>query len=99
MYNWKPNKKQRAAFAEKMQNPVEKAEYEAKKAKKKLYDNWKDKDFIPTKEQHDFVLSHIDLFVTPEEIEAVNIVMSGYACNERVNHSYIHVINQKRRNS
>ena len=96
-YKWKPNASQRREFAEKMQDPEEKAAYEQRKRDKKLYDNWKDKDFIPTKEQHDFCFNNMILFTTIEEQSAANIVMSGFACQEKVNHCYIHIVNEKRR--
>lgn len=96
-YRWKPNASQRREFAKRMQDPEEKASYEQRKADKKLYDNWKDKDFVPTKEQYDFVVANRDLFITSEEEDAANIVFSGYALNEKVNHRFIHIVNEKRR--
>lgn len=95
-YKWKPSASQKRAFAEKMKDPQEQAAYEERKRQKKLYDNWKDKDFIPTKEQHDFCFVNIHL-VSGEQRNAFNIVMSGYSCQEKVNHSFIHVVNQLRR--
>ena len=38
-YKWKPNASQRREFAEKMQDPEEKAAYEQRKIDKKLYDS------------------------------------------------------------
>ena len=38
-YKWKPNASQRREFAEKMQDPKEKAAYEQRKIDKKLYDS------------------------------------------------------------
>ena len=96
-YKWKPNASQRREFAQRMQNPEEKAAYENKKAEKKLYDNWKDKDFVPTKEQADFCFNHSNLFITEEEKDAINFVTSAYSLNEKVNHCYIHIVNEKRR--
>lgn len=96
-YKWKPSASQRREFAEKMQNPEEKQAYEDRKREKRLYDNWKDKDFVPTKEQNDFCIQNIDKFETSEELEAANMVMSAYGCNEKVNHCYIHIVNEKRR--
>jgi len=97
-YKWRPNKSQRKAFAIKMQDPENREIYESKMAKERTYEYWKDKNFVPTKEQHDFCLEYINLFVTSEEKEAVGAVMYGYSCNEKVNHSHIHIINEKRRN-
>jgi hypothetical protein len=50
--------------------------------------------YVPTQAQHDFCLAHIDLFTTPKEMEAANMVMSGYACNDKVHHDYIHIVNE-----
>jgi len=97
-YRWKPNASQRREFAERMRNPEEKQAYEQKKIEKGLYDNWKDKDFVPTKEQNDFCLNNMNLFTTRQEKEAVNFVIGGYSLNEKINHCYIHIINEKRRN-
>jgi predicted nucleotidyltransferase component of viral defense system len=97
-YRWKPNATQRREFAQRMQDPVEREAYEKRKAEKKLYDNWKYKDFIPTKEQFNFCLNHMNLFVTQDEINAMNLLMSAYTSNEKVNHCYIHIVNEKRRN-
>ena len=96
-YKWKPNASQRREFAERMKDPDEQAAYEQRKREKTMYENWKDKDFVPTKEQHDFCLNHIELFITSEEQTASDMVMYGYSCNEKVNHSFIHIVNEKRR--
>lgn len=96
-YKWKPNATQRRAFAEKMQDADEKAAYENKKAEKRLYDNWKDKDFIPTKEQNDFCFNNMNLFVTSDEKNACNMILSAFGLNEKTNHCYIHIVNEKRR--
>ena len=96
-YKWKPNATQRREFAERMKDPDERDAYETRKREKAMYENWKDKDFVPTKEQSDFCFRNMDLFVTPEEKDAANIVISGYSCGEKVNHCYIHIVNEKRR--
>lgn len=96
-HKWKPNASQRREFAERMKDPKEQAAYNQKKVENRLYDNWKDKDFIPTKEQSYFCINHWELFVTSEEQDAANFVMSGYSLNEKVNHCYIHIVNEKRR--
>jgi len=54
-YRWKPNASQRRAFAEKMKDPEEQQAYNDRKREKRLYDNWKDKDFVPTKDQYVFL--------------------------------------------
>lgn len=105
-YKWKPSKSQRREFAIKMQDPDEKAAYEAKKEEKaqkrratSSFDyNKAGGNYVPTEEQFNFCLSNMHLFITPEEINAANWVMSGYTCNEKVHHDYIHIVNEKRRN-
>lgn len=96
-YKWKPNASQRHAFAEKMKDPDEQAAYTERKRLKHSYEGFKDKNFIPTKEQHDFCCNHMELFTTIEEQTAVNIVMSGYICQDKVDHNMIHIINVMRR--
>ena len=96
-YKWKPNASQRRAFAERMKDPDEQAAYEQRKREKAMYDNWKDKDFVPTREQYIFGMEHFELFETFDEKNAHNLVISAYACNEKVNHAFIHIVNEKRR--
>lgn len=104
-YRWKPSKSQRREFAIRMQDPEEKAAYEERK-KQKLEKNRSDSKFdyekaggyfVPTKEQHDFCFNHFDLFQTEEQKNAANFVMSGFACNEKVHHDFIHIVNELRR--
>ncbi len=105
-YKWKPSKSQRREFAIRMQDPQEKAAYEARKEEKaqkrragSSFDYNKAGGFyVPTREQHDFCFDNMHLFNSPEEIDAANFVMSGYICNEKVHHDYIHIVNEKRRN-
>ena len=96
-YKWKPNASQRREFAERMKDPDEREAYETRKREKAMYDNWKDKDFVPTREQYIFCMEHFELFETCEEKNAHNLVISAYACNEKVNHAFIHIVNEKRR--
>jgi hypothetical protein len=104
-YKWKPSKSQRREFAIRMQDPEEQAEYNARKeqAEKKRratssFDyNKAGGYYIPTKGQSDFCLSHMELFITSQEKEAANFVISGYACNEKIHHDYIHIVNEKKR--
>jgi hypothetical protein len=93
-YRWKPNSSQRAAFAERMKDPEEKAAYEERKHRKANYDYWKDKDFVPTQMQYEFCTQHRYLFITSEEQDACNQVEYGFGCNEKIPHSYIHVVNE-----
>jgi len=98
-YRWKPNASQRAAFRERMSDPLEQQAYEQRKAEKRLYENWKDKDFVPTKEQYEFCFEHGELFETHEQTDARNFVCSGWVCQEKVPHCYIHIVNELRRNN
>jgi hypothetical protein len=97
-YKWRPNASQRKAFAEKMKDPDEQKAYQERKYFNHSYEGFKDKNFIPTKEQHDFCFNHMELFTTIEEQSAMNEIMSSYVCQEKVNHQYIHIVNEKRRN-
>ena len=96
-YRWKPNASQRREFAERMKDHDEREAYETRKREKAMYDNWKDKDFVPTREQFDFCWKYGNFFETREEQDARNFVMSAYTCNEKVNHAFIHIVNEKRR--
>ena len=104
-YKWKPSASQRRAFAERMKDPAEQAAYEERKAEKAQKRRATSKfdygtaggNYVPTREQHDFCFNNIHMFVTSEEVDAANMVMSGFVCNERVHHDYIHIVNEKRR--
>jgi len=99
---WKPTKTQRKAFALQMSDPTEKAVYLERKriiANRRRAASIFDYEtagsfYVPTKAQHDFCFNNFDLFTNPEDINAANIVMAGYACNEQVHHDHIHVVNQ-----
>lgn len=104
-YKWKPNKSQREAFKTRMADPKEKEAYELAKEQKMANKRSKSKFdyktaggfYVPTKEQYEFVMQNMDLFKTDEEITAANIVVGGFSCNEKVNHDFIHIVNEKRR--
>jgi hypothetical protein len=104
-YKWKPSAAQRKAFALKMQDPEAKAEYEDKKLHKAQARRATSKfdyeiaggKYIPTKQQYDFVSANYNKFVTPEEKLAADVVVSGYTCNQKVHHDYIHIVNDKLR--
>lgn len=102
---WKPSKSQARAFAVRMQNPDEKAEYEERK-KQKAQKRRESSNFdyetaggfyIPTKNQHDFAFNNIGCFDN-EFDNAANMVIYGYTCQEKIDHDYIHIINEKIRN-
>jgi len=48
---------------------------------------------LPTQEQHDFCLSNYDSFRDSVVLNAANIVMIGYMCQEKVHHNFIRVVN------
>lgn len=106
-YKWKPNASQRKAFAEKMQDPEEARAYEARKEEKAAKRRAGSKfnyqtaggNYVPTKAQHDFAMENSHLAVTMEEQTAFNDVIYGYSCQEKVHHDYIHIVNEKIRNS
>lgn len=106
MKKWRPSKTQRREFAEKMQNPeFSKAYYDRKFAKEEKrrstsnFDYYKaGGNYVPTKLQHDFCLNHSEIFITEEQLNAKNLILQGYSCNEMVHHDYIHIINELIRN-
>lgn len=93
---WRPNAGQKRAFIQRMQDPAEEAAYTARKSASRLYDNWKEKDFVPTMEQYNYCMENITM-ATGEQLNALNQVIYGFTCQEKVNHAYIHVVNQLRR--
>lgn len=104
-YKWKPSASQRRAFAEKMQDPIEKEAYEERKRNRdkkrqstSQFDyNKAGGNYIPTKEQYDFCYNKMELFITNDEKNAANMIMYGFTCNEKIHHDFIHIINEKRR--
>lgn len=102
---WKPNASQRRAFAERMSNPKEQAEYHAKKdvlrekriAKSKFDYSTAGGEYVPTKEQHDYCLFELPKEATPEQRNAAEQVMVGYSTGLKVSHDHIHIINEMRR--
>lgn len=101
MYKWKPSKSQRTAFAIKMQNPKEKAAYELRKMDREKKKRTKSKYnyktaggyYIPTKEQYNFAMSKPD-HLTIKELHACDVIIYGYSCQEKIEHDYIHLINE-----
>lgn len=102
-YKWKPSATQKKAFAQRMQNPEERATYEKQKeeraAKKRAgskFDYYSaGGNYVPTQAQYNFVMKHTDLFTTDEEIDALNQIIYGYGNNEKIHHDYIHIVNEK----
>ena len=107
-YRWRPSKTARRDFAKKMQNDSEfAAEYEARKeAREQKRRSTSSFDYriaggsyVPTKEQHDFCFENMEMFKTQEQMNAANMIIFGYSCQEKVNHDSIHIINELRRKS
>lgn len=104
-YKWKLSQAQRQAFKEKMQNPAEQAAYEQRKRDKadkrragsKFNYDTAGGQYVPTKQQHDFCWANPHLAITSEQRDAFNMVMSGYSCQMKVSHDYIHIVNEIRR--
>jgi len=103
MKKWRPSKKQRREFAERMANDPEyrKAYYERqeKRAEKKRSTSKFDYisaggQYLPTKIQNDAALELLNLNPSPEQAEACNMVLWGYSCSEKIHHDYIHLINE-----
>lgn len=98
MYKWKPNASQRKEFIEKMKDPKEQAAYSERKYAKihyNLNDNrsFANKSFIPTENQYCTAINMLNNKLTPEEFDAANQVSSGYICQDKIHHGYIHIIN------
>ena len=107
-YRWKPSKSARRQFAKNMQNKeFADAYYERKEAraeKRRLGSSFDYNSaggaYVPTQFQNESAfkfLSSKDL--TPEQTDACNQVISGYSCNEKIHHDYIHVLNELIRNN
>jgi hypothetical protein len=107
-YKWKPSKSQRTEFANKMKNDSEfaanyynnKAEKQNKKRETSKFDyNGAGGSYVPTETQNNFAMNNTNLFTTYDEIQAMSMVMYGFSCKEKINHDYIHIVNEKIRNS
>lgn len=104
-YKWKPSASQRREFAERMQDPREQAAYEQRKKNKadkrrsgsKFDYHSAGGNYVPTREQYNFCSRNIHLFGSQEQLNAANMVMFGYLCNDAVDHDNIHIVNEIRR--
>lgn len=100
---WRPSASQRREFAQNMQDPQYAAAYyerkEARSTKRRANSKFDYESaggmYIPTRVQYDFSVSHIDMFNTPEERKAANMVLFGFNCQEKVHHDAIHIVNEK----
>lgn len=106
MRKWRPSASQRKEFAQRMQNPTEQVAYEQRKidraAKKRVTSKFDYEtaggSYIPTQAQYNHACKMAN-GNNGELDRACNIVMSGYTCNEKVNHDFIHIINESIRNN
>lgn len=102
MRKWRPGRAQVREFAQRMEDPKERAAYEERKrsrgnrrrATSKFDYNTAGGSYIPTREQHDFCFNNMEYFITGEEVNAANMVMYGYTCNEKASHDDIHIVNE-----
>lgn len=98
MYKWKPNASQRKEFAQRMKDPEEQAIYLERKHAKNSYNpndsrSFANRCFIPTQFQYEVAVNMLGKDLTDEQKHAAKIVMSGYSCQDKVHHNYIHIIN------
>ncbi len=55
--------------------------------------------YVPTQTQSQYANELLfESGVTSEQKDAANMVMSGYALQEKVHHDYIHIVNEFARN-
>lgn len=106
-YKWKPSKSQRKEFAIKMKTDeafanayYQRKEQRASKRRSKSEFDYNSAGgyYIPTKIQHDAALKLSMDNPTDKQVEACNMVLYGYTCNEKIHHDYIHIVNEYIRN-
>lgn len=102
-YKWRPSRKQRQEFAERMANDTayRDAYYERqeqKAAKKRSTSKFEYRtaggEYTPTEAQNKAAFELSKLNSTEEQREACNMVLYGYSSGEKVHHDYIHIINE-----
>lgn len=102
-YKWRPSKSQRKEFANKMKDPYERAEYEARKqerADKRRAGSKFDYQsaggfYVPTKAQSDYAYKFfLELELTQEQRDACTFVIAAYSGQEKVHHDFIHIVNE-----
>ena len=102
-YKWRPSKSAKQEFARNMQNPEFANDYYARKeikAGKRRQSSQFDYSsaggsYIPTNHQYNKAFEFLTKKeLTSEQIDACNIIISGYSCNEKVHHDYIHILNE-----
>lgn len=102
-YKWKPSAAQRKAFADKMKDPEQQAAYHQRKhdkaEKRRAGSNFSYSsaggNYVPTKIQYEYAMKFLgDKELSEEQGHACTMVVSGFSCNEKVHHDYIHVVNE-----
>jgi len=102
-YKWKPSTSQRKAFAQKMQDPAEKADYEARKqvqadkrrAGSKFDYTTAGGNYVPTSTQYKYAIQFLGgMDLSPDQFNACQMVISGYINNDKIHHDYIHIVNE-----
>ena len=101
-YKWKPSKAAKREFAQRMQDPQERAAYEARKqeraAKRRAGSKYDYASaggaYVPTKSQFEFACKVVGRDSTFETEQACQAVIYGYGNNEKVHHDFIHVVNE-----
>ena len=105
-YHWKPSKQQKKEFKRNMQDEdFANAYYERKEARKEKkrsksnfdYDS-AGGEYVPTELQNDFAMSCDRIDLSDEQEFALEQVLYGYSCKEKINHDYIHIVNEMIRN-
>ena len=98
---WKPNKAQREEYRAKMQDTEyvntqfdKKVDAENKRREKSRF-NYRTAGgkYIPSKQQYDFTLTYKGE-LTDEQSTAFFIIQFGYINKQKVNHDYIHIVNE-----
>ena len=101
-YKWKPNAAQRREYAAKMNDPIERAAIEKKREEKAIKRRYKSSfdyqsaggNYVPTLMQNNEAAKFMGGDISDEQKNACSIVMYGYSCNEKVNHDFIHIVNE-----
>lgn len=107
-YRWKPSRSQKRDFAQRMQDPEERAAYYQRKEDRKKKNKASSKfdyetaggNYVPTQHQYETSLKMLsDDELTSEQKDAANQVIYGYTTNEKIHHDYIHLVNEWERGS
>ena len=109
-YKWKPNATQRKEYAEMMNDPIQRAEYEERKREKARKKEEKNRagsrfdylgaggNYVPTKWQYYSAWRFISYNKLSEEDQlSCSNVMSAYTMNKVCHHDDIHVVNELRK--